>query len=96
MMTPVLVSLTGPRTHGFFAPDRRRKRIAGWGRESMDQRFAAAWQRFAPPKDWVDAVTARAPEALHPRCGWMSWPGAAHPGRSRGDALTSLSKRWAS
>jgi hypothetical protein len=58
-------ALTGSRTAVFFAPDQMRKRIGDWGREELDQRFAASWQRFAPVVEgWVDVVTAHGPEAL--------------------------------
>jgi Protein of unknown function (DUF2855) len=58
-------ALTGPRTTVFFAPDQMRKRAGDWGREGLDQRFADAWQRFAPAVEgWVDVVTQHGPEAL--------------------------------
>jgi len=58
-------ALTGPRTTVFFAPDQMRKRAVDWGREGLDQRFAAAWQRFAPAAEgWVDVITAHGPQAL--------------------------------
>jgi hypothetical protein len=56
---------TGPRPTVFFAPDQIRKRTADWGREGVDQRFGAAWQRFAPAvQSWVDVTTQHGPEAL--------------------------------
>jgi hypothetical protein len=58
-------ALTGPRTTVFFAPDQMRKRTGDWGREGLDQRFADAWQRFAPAVEgWVDVVKQHGPEAL--------------------------------
>lgn len=58
-------ALTGSRTTVFFAPDQMRKRIGDWGREGLDQRFADAWQRFAPAVEgWVDVVVQHGPEAL--------------------------------
>ena len=63
-------ALTGPRTTVFFAPDQMRKRTGDWGREGLDQRFAEAWQRFAPAvEDWVDVVEQHGPEAL--RAVWL-------------------------
>jgi hypothetical protein len=56
---------TGPRPTVFFAPDQIRKRTDDWGREGVDQRLGAAWQRFAPAvQGWVDVVTEHGPEAL--------------------------------
>jgi hypothetical protein len=58
-------ALGGPRTVVFFAPDQMRKRTSDWGRDGLDQRFAEAWQRFAPAvTDWVDVVVSHGPEAL--------------------------------
>jgi hypothetical protein len=58
-------ALTGLRTTVFFAPDQMRKRTGDWGRGGLDQRFADAWQRFAPAvEEWVDVVTQHGPEAL--------------------------------
>jgi Protein of unknown function (DUF2855) len=58
-------ALAGRHATVFFAPDQMRKRIADWGREGLDQRFAAAWQRFAPAVEgWVDIVAAHGREAL--------------------------------
>jgi hypothetical protein len=58
-------ALAGPRTTVFFAPDQMRKRVGDWGREGLDQRFAAAWQPFAQAAGgWVDVVTAHGPAAL--------------------------------
>jgi hypothetical protein len=54
---------TGPGM--FFAPDQMRKRIAEWGREGLDRRFAEAWQAFAPVvEQWVDVVVGQGPGAL--------------------------------
>jgi uncharacterized protein DUF2855 len=60
-----------------------RKRTGDWGREGLDQRFAEAWQRFAPVvDDWVDVVEQHGPEAL--RAVWLevlagrSTPRAGH------------------
>ena len=58
-------SLAGARPQAFFAPDHMRKRTGDWGREELDDRFGAAWQRFAPVVDgWVDVVHGTGPEAL--------------------------------
>jgi hypothetical protein len=58
-------ALSGPRTQVFFAPDQMEKRVADWGREGLDRRFAAAWQRFAPTvADWVDVEVRTGPDAL--------------------------------
>jgi Protein of unknown function (DUF2855) len=63
-------ALTGPRTTVFFAPDQMRKRTDDWGREGLDQRFAEAWQRFAPAvEDWVDVVEQHGPQGL--RAVWL-------------------------
>ncbi len=58
-------SLSGTGTAVFFAPDQMTKRIAQWGREAFEQRFAAAWQRFAPVVEgWVDVTVGHGPQAL--------------------------------
>jgi hypothetical protein len=63
-------ALAGPRTTVFFAPDQMRKRTGDWGREVLDRRFAAAWERFAPAaENWVDVVEGHGPEAL--RAAWL-------------------------
>ncbi|QPP07712.1 DUF2855 family protein [Streptomyces bathyalis] len=54
---------TGPGM--FFAPDQMRKRVAEWGREGLNRRFADAWRRFAPVVEgWVDVVHSHGPSAL--------------------------------
>jgi hypothetical protein len=54
---------TGPEM--FFAPDQMRKRIAEWGREGLDHRFADAWSAFAPfAEQWVDVVVSTGPDEL--------------------------------
>lgn len=58
-------TLDGARPTVFFAPERMRVRSEQWGREELDERFAAAWQLFAPVvQGWVDVVVSRGPEAL--------------------------------
>jgi hypothetical protein len=42
--------LPGPKPAFFFAPDRVAKRSAEWGRASLEQRVAEAWQPFC---DWI-------------------------------------------
>jgi hypothetical protein len=57
------IAETGPAM--FFAPDQMRKRIHEWTREGLDDRFADAWQRFAPVVEgWVDVVCGHGPAAL--------------------------------
>jgi hypothetical protein len=54
---------TGPAM--FFAPDQMRKRIAEWGREGLDRRFADSWRAFAPvAEQWVDVVVSSGPAEL--------------------------------
>ena len=54
-----------PRTSFFFAPNQSRKRTGEWGRPVLDEKFAAAWHRFAPVVEgWVDVQTHDGPEAL--------------------------------
>jgi hypothetical protein len=54
---------TGPAM--FFAPDQMGKRIAEWGREGLDRRFADAWGAFAPMAErWVDVVVSTGPAEL--------------------------------
>ncbi|MET8151729.1 DUF2855 family protein [Actinoplanes sp. NPDC049668] len=49
----------------FFAPVRISKRRQDWGREELDKRFAAAWQRFAGVVgDWLDVRVGEGPKAL--------------------------------
>ncbi|MFF0172988.1 DUF2855 family protein [Micromonospora profundi] len=54
----------------FFAPVQMRKRGQDWGREGLDERFTAAWQRFAPMlSGWLDVRVGGGPEAL--RDAWL-------------------------
>ncbi|KOX05584.1 DUF2855 family protein [Micromonospora sp. DT68] len=54
----------------FFAPVQMRKRGQDWGREGLDERFTAAWQRFAPMlSGWLDVRVGDGPEAL--RDAWL-------------------------
>ena len=63
-------ALTGPRTAVFFAPDQMRKRTQDWGREQLDERFAAAWKGFAPTVAWwVEVVLGHGPDGL--RDAWL-------------------------
>ncbi|MDQ3505581.1 MAG: DUF2855 family protein [Actinomycetota bacterium] len=58
-------TLTGTRPTVFFAPEQMRKRTVDWGREGLDERFAAAWNSFAPVVEgWVDVVVQHGPQAL--------------------------------
>ncbi len=58
-------SLSGTGTAVFFAPDQMVKRIGDWGRDGFEQRFAAAWQRFAPVVEgWVDVTVGHGPQDL--------------------------------
>jgi Protein of unknown function (DUF2855) len=62
--------LPGARPTFFFAPDQMRKRARDWGPDGVDERYAAAWKRFAPVvADWVDVVVAHGPEGL--RADWL-------------------------
>lgn len=57
--------LTDPQPTFFFAPDQIHKRTGDWGRDELDRRFGAAWQRFAPVVEgWVDVVEQHGPDAL--------------------------------
>ncbi|MFI5914059.1 DUF2855 family protein [Dactylosporangium sp. NPDC051541] len=54
----------------FFAPTRIRKRTVDWGRDGLDARFAAAWDRFAEvAAGWVDVAEGRGAEGL--RAAWL-------------------------
>ncbi|MET8371677.1 DUF2855 family protein [Micromonospora profundi] len=54
----------------FFAPVQMRKRSQDWGRDGLDERFTAAWQRFAPMLNgWLDVQVGDGPEAL--RDAWL-------------------------
>jgi hypothetical protein len=54
----------------FFAPTQMRKRSGDWGRDGLDARFAAAWDRFAAVAgQWVDVQEGHGPEAL--RAAWL-------------------------
>jgi hypothetical protein len=47
-----------------------RKRTADWGRDGLDERFGAAWQRFAPSVEgWVDVVVGAGADGL--RAAWL-------------------------
>ncbi|RLL68209.1 DUF2855 family protein [Streptomyces sp. Z26] len=49
----------------FFAPVQMRKRVGDWGREGLEERFGAAWQRFgAAVGSWVDVVHDEGREGL--------------------------------
>ncbi|RUL95132.1 DUF2855 family protein [Verrucosispora sp. FIM060022] len=54
----------------FFAPVQMRKRSRDWGRDGLDERFTAAWQRFVPVLNkWLDVQVGNGPEAL--RHAWL-------------------------
>jgi hypothetical protein len=73
--------LPGARPAFFFAPDQMRKRAKDWGPDGIDQRYAAAWNRFAPVvADWVDVVVADGPEGL--RADWLEVLGGSTPPRT--------------
>lgn len=58
-------TLTGTRPTVFFAPEQMRRRTVDWGREGLDERYAAAWRSFAPVvKGWVDVVVGDGPQEL--------------------------------
>lgn len=58
-------SATSGSSGMFFAPVQIRKRIGDWGREGLNERFAAAWRRFVPAAEgWVDVVHGEGREAL--------------------------------
>ena len=47
--------LPGPAPQFFFAPDQIRKRRADWGPGGIEERYGAAWEKFAPTvANWVD------------------------------------------
>jgi hypothetical protein len=47
-----------------------RKRAADWGQAGLDERFASAWQRFAPVVEgWVDVQVGQGPDGL--RSAWL-------------------------
>ncbi|MCE1178396.1 MAG: DUF2855 family protein [Micrococcales bacterium] len=49
----------------FFAPDQMRKRIADWGLDGLDERFAEGWRSFAADSDlFVELSEQSGPEAL--------------------------------
>jgi hypothetical protein len=49
-LVPSAEGLPGPHPAFFFAPDRVIKRGKDWGRESLNDRVAAAWHPFC---DWT-------------------------------------------
>ncbi|GGN12850.1 hypothetical protein FHR83_003652 [Actinoplanes campanulatus] len=54
----------------FFAPVQMRKRRQDWGRDGLDQRFAAAWERFAVEVGaWLDVRDGTGPDGL--RQAWL-------------------------
>lgn len=58
-------TLAGTGAAVFFAPDQMTKRIEEWGRPLFEQRFAEAWQGFAPVVEgWVDVVVGSGPGDL--------------------------------
>ncbi len=49
----------------FFTPNQMDKSLRDWGKDTLDQRFADAWKRFAPVvEDWVDVDVQNGPQAL--------------------------------
>jgi hypothetical protein len=63
-------TLAGARPQVFFAPDRMRQRSADWGPKGLDERFGAAWRRFAPVVEgWVDVTVGEGVEGL--RAAWL-------------------------
>jgi hypothetical protein len=65
----------------FFAPTRMRKRSADWGRDGLDERFAAAWERFADAAGaWVDVRLGHGPAAL--RDAWLEVVAGRTPPRT--------------
>ncbi|WP_433295556.1 DUF2855 family protein [Actinoplanes sp. CA-030573] len=61
---------TGAADEFFFAPVQMRKRRQDWGREELDRRFAAAWDRFAGRvSGWLDVEAGDGPEGL--RGAWL-------------------------
>ncbi|SNY25428.1 DUF2855 family protein [Paractinoplanes atraurantiacus] len=49
----------------FFAPVQMRKRRQDWGRDGLEDRFAAAWQRFAAAAgEWIEVRAGVGPDDL--------------------------------
>jgi len=71
LVRDIAVGLTGQVPNAgaagevFFAPVHMRKRSQDWGREGLDERFAAAWQGFAAVVGtWLEVRTGAGPEDL--------------------------------
>lgn len=93
-------TLTGARPTVFFAPEQMRKRIGDWGRDGLDQRFAAAWRSFAlVVEGWVDVVVGHGPQALEKVwlevCPATAAPGSGTFSRSESEGQLSLLSREA-
>ena len=57
--------LPGPAPQFFFAPTQISKRAKEWGREELDRRTGAAWDRFAGwASGWIQLVDARGAPAV--------------------------------
>jgi hypothetical protein len=61
--------LPGPKPTLFFAPAQVKKRHADWGPGGLEQRVAAAWQRFMrpvtdPANPWMRVIRGRGPQAV--------------------------------
>ena len=64
----------------FFAPVQMRKRGQDWGRDGLDERFTAAWQRFVQVvRGWLDVQVGTGPEAL--RHAWLDVLAGRTPAR---------------
>ncbi|WP_433789340.1 DUF2855 family protein [Actinoplanes sp. CA-252034] len=86
LVRDIAVGLTTgiPNAHAagevFFAPVQMRKRSRDWGRDGLDQRFAASWERFAAVvAGWVDVHAGAGPEDL--RRAWLEVLGGRTPPR---------------
>lgn len=65
----------------FFAPVHMRKRRQDWGRDELERRFAAAWERFAGVVGgWLDVETGAGPQGL--RAAWLDVLGGRTPPRA--------------
>ncbi|WP_436533296.1 DUF2855 family protein [Actinoplanes sp. HUAS TT8] len=71
LVRDIAVGLTGQVPNAgaagevFFAPVQMRKRRHDWGRDGLEERFTAAWQRFATVVDgWLDVQVGHGPDEL--------------------------------
>jgi hypothetical protein len=74
-------SFGAPGSEVFFAPNQMRKRGGDWGRDGLNERFAAAWREFLPlARAQTEVVESHGPDGL--RAAWLEVLAGRTPPRS--------------